>query len=73
LTEGESWILLLAEELAPSPSLIPSDPVEVCPIPDYLLSMFNATEPEVVSLLEGPLLNHRDFIYSEYLGFPVEM
>ena len=54
-------------------TLLSPPPPEVCPIPDYLVDMFTATEPEVVSLLAGPLLGHRDFIYDEHLGLPVEM
>jgi glutathione S-transferase len=48
-------------------------PPELLPMPEAMRPMFAASEPEVLALVDGPLLEHRDFIYREYLELPVQL
>jgi len=48
-------------------------PPELMPMPEAMRPMFTATEPDIQTLLEGPLLEHRDFIYREHLELPVQL
>ena len=40
---------------------------------DAMRPIFTSTEPEVIALLEGRLLEHRDRIYDEFLELPVPL
>jgi glutathione S-transferase len=48
-------------------------PPDLLPIPERMRPMFTATEPEMLSMLEDGLLEHRDFIYREHLELPVPL
>jgi glutathione S-transferase len=48
-------------------------PPEQMPMPDAMRPLFTATEPDLQGLVEGPLLEHRDFVYHEYLELPVQL
>lgn len=47
-------------------------PHHLCPMAPGLRRMYAATDPEILGLLEGGLLAHRDRIYREYLGLPLD-
>jgi len=54
-------------------NLVSPLPPEQCPIPDALRPIFVASEPEVKAIVEDGLLEHRDFVYGEYLELPVQL
>jgi len=54
-------------------NLIAPLPPAQCAIPEPMRPMFTSSEPEVIALVEDGLLAHRDFIYGEYLGLPVQL
>jgi glutathione S-transferase len=47
-------------------------PQEVCPMAPGLRRMYTDIGPEVAAELTPPLLEHRDFIYREYLQLPLD-
>jgi glutathione S-transferase len=48
-------------------------PPEKLPMPEPLRPIFTATDGDVKALLEGGLLEHRDFVYEEHLVLPVPL
>ena len=45
---------------------------ELCPMASGLRRMYSATDPEMLALLEGGLLDHRDRVYRDFLGLPLD-
>jgi glutathione S-transferase len=48
-------------------------PDEVCPMRPALRAAFESVEPELLAALAPELLEHRDFVYREHLGLPIEL
>jgi glutathione S-transferase len=47
-------------------------PAEICPMPEFLRTLYQATSPVVIAALDPILLEHRDFIYEEFLELPLD-
>ena len=54
-------------------ALIQPLPPELCPIPEPLRAFFTNTDPVVAAAVTPSLLEHRDFIYHEYLELPMDL
>jgi hypothetical protein len=54
-------------------NLIAPLPPDLLPMPERMRPMFTATEPEILSILDGGLLEHRDFVYRKHLELPVRL
>jgi len=54
-------------------NLVSPLPPDKLPLDDAMRPIFTSTEPEVIALLEGRLLEHRDRIYDEFLELPVPL
>lgn len=54
-------------------NLVSPLPPEQLTIPDAMRPTFTATEPEVLAIVADGLLEHRDFVYGEYLELPVQL
>ena len=54
-------------------NLISPLPAPQLPMPENLRALFTASEPDIQGALDRALLEHRDRIYQEYLGLPVEL
>ncbi len=54
-------------------ALIQPLPHELCPMPDAFRAMYINTDPVVQSAVKPILLEHRDFIYHEYLELPIDL
>ena len=48
-------------------------PPEQCPIPDVMRKAFETVDPDTAKALDPILLEHRDFIYRDYLELPVRL
>jgi glutathione S-transferase len=48
-------------------------PPELMPMPERIRTMFTTTNPTVVAALKPILLEHRDFIFKNYLELPVDL
>lgn len=48
-------------------------PPELCRMPGMVREMFTATEPAIVAALKPILIEHRDFIFENYLELPVDL
>lgn len=48
-------------------------PPDLLPVAERMRPMFTAREPEILSILEDGLLEHRDFVYREHLELPVPL
>jgi len=46
-------------------------PEEQCPMPEMLRKAFSQMDPETEKALDPILLEHRDFVYREYLELPI--
>jgi glutathione S-transferase len=46
---------------------------ELCPMPPAFRTMYTNTDPVVQAAVTPLLLEHRDFIYHEYLELPIEL
>ena len=46
---------------------------ELCPMPRMIREMFTATEPGILAALKPILIEHRDFIFRNYLELPVDL
>ncbi len=58
---------------APFAAMVEPLPSELCPIPDGLRAGYTVTDPEVLAAADPILLEHRDFIYREFIGLPVDL
>jgi len=47
-------------------------PPEVCPMPEGIRAMYTVRDPAIRRALDPRLLEHRDFIYQEFLGLPMD-
>jgi glutathione S-transferase len=54
-------------------ALIKPLPPELCPIPEPLRAFFTNTHPIVAAAAAPSLMEHRDFIYREYLELPMNL
>ena len=54
-------------------ALIQPLPHELCPMPASLRTMYVNTDPVVQAAVNPILLEHRDFIYNEYLELPIDL
>jgi hypothetical protein len=54
-------------------ALIKPLPPELCPIPEQLRAFFTNTDPVVAAAVTPALMEHRDFIYREYLELPMNL
>ena len=54
-------------------ALVAPLPPDQCPMMEALRAGFEWIEPEVKSALDPALLEHRDFIYNEYLELPMQL
>ncbi|HZP44016.1 MAG TPA: hypothetical protein VFB15_00055 [Candidatus Binataceae bacterium] len=48
-------------------------PDELCPMPRGFRQMYTCNDPTIMGALTPALLEHRDFIYREYLELPVDL
>ncbi len=48
-------------------------PPELCPMPEGIRQSYSALDPEVRAAVDPQLLEHRDFVYGEYLELPVDL
>jgi len=46
---------------------------ELCPMPEMIREMFTTTEPSIVAATKTILIEHRDFIFKNYLELPVDL
>lgn len=53
-------------------ALVDPLPHEQCPMPDWLRAVYRRRVPEVEATLDPALLEHRDFVYAEYLELPID-
>ncbi len=44
-----------------------------CPLPDAMRPGFEAMDDDTAKALDSALLEHRDFIYNEYLELPLTL
>lgn len=54
-------------------ALIQPLPHELCPMPNAFRTMYINTDPVVQAAVKPILLEHRDFIYNEYLELPIDL
>lgn len=54
-------------------ALIKPLPDELCPMPKSFRAMYTNTDPVLDAAVEPILLDHRDFIYNEYLKLPIDL
>jgi glutathione S-transferase len=54
-------------------ALIKPLPPELCPIPEPLRVSFTNTDPVVAAAVTPALMEHRDFLYHEYLELPMDL
>jgi glutathione S-transferase len=43
-----------------------------CPMPDFMRSMYTCADPQVVAALDPILLEHRDRLFRETIGLPLD-
>ena len=53
-------------------ALVEPLPAEVCPMSDLMRQAYTLTDPELRKALDPDLLEHRDFVYREHVGLPLE-
>jgi len=46
---------------------------ELCPMPEMIREMFTTTEPTIVAATKPILIEHRDFIFKNYLELPIDL
>ena len=46
---------------------------ELCPMPEMIRAMFTTTDPAIVAATAPILIEHRDFIFKNYLELPVDL
>lgn len=54
-------------------ALIQPLPHELCPMPQAFRAMYTNTDPVVQAAVTPLLIEHRDFIYHEYLELPIDL
>ena len=54
-------------------ALIQPLPHELCPMPQSFRKLYTNTDPVVQAAVKPILLEHRDFIYREYLELPIDL
>lgn len=54
-------------------ALVSPLPDELCPMPDYLRQSYGNVDEHVAAAVVPELLEHRDFVYREYLELPVSI
>jgi glutathione S-transferase len=54
-------------------ALVQPLPHELCPMPQSFRTMYTNTNPVVQAAVNPILLEHRDFIYREYLELPIDL
>jgi hypothetical protein len=54
-------------------ALIKPLPPDLCPIPASLRMFFTNTDPVIAAAIAPGLMEHRDFIYREYLELPMDL
>ncbi len=54
-------------------NLVSPLPADQLPLPEPVRAMFTEPEAEVLAAVDDALLAHRDLVYAEYLGLPVEL
>ena len=47
-------------------------PHELCPMSDFMRSMYTCTCPEVINALDPELVLHRDRIFRDVIGLPLD-
>jgi glutathione S-transferase len=57
---------------AAAAAMIQPLPPELCDMPRWLRTTYTANDPRVVAALRPALLEHRDFIYREFLQLPLD-
>ncbi len=57
---------------AASAAMIQPLPPELCDMPRWLRTTYTANDPRVVEAVRPELLEHRDFIYRQYLQLPLD-
>ena len=48
-------------------------PPEDCPMPDAMRQAFESADEEILSVLDPLVLEHRDFLYAEYMELPLTL
>jgi hypothetical protein len=48
-------------------------PAEQCPMPEAMRAAFETMDDATASALDPILLDHRDFVYAEYLELPLSL
>ena len=54
-------------------ALVAPLPPDKCPMVEGLRKVFEASDPEIAKVVDPALVEHRDFIYNEYLVLPMEL
>lgn len=54
-------------------ALIQPFPHELCPMPESFRRLYTNTDPTIQAAVKPLLLEHRDFIYHEYLELPIDL
>jgi glutathione S-transferase len=54
-------------------ALVAPLPPDKCPMVEGLRKAFEAADPEISAVVDPALVEHRDFIYDEYLVLPMEL
>ncbi len=54
-------------------ALVAPLPPDKCPMMEGLRKAFEASDPEIAKVVDPALVEHRDFIYNEYLVLPMEL
>ncbi len=54
-------------------ALVQPLPQELCPMPQAFRTMYTNTDPVVQAAVTPLLLEHRDFVYHEYLELPIDL
>lgn len=54
-------------------ALIRPLPPEQCPMPDMMRSAFEASDPATTKALDPILIEHRDYVYEEFLELPLSL
>jgi hypothetical protein len=47
-------------------------PHAVCPMPDYMRSNYSSVTADIAAALDPMLMRHRDFIFEQHIGLPLD-